>query len=132
MTEPTIAEERARELLELSSSSVESELELAEAWIRTGQIPGEGERWRVDAVAGAIGALANAYGRLRLWSILTSRHDSVGDRLERDLQTLAALRQEIETKGPQEDEIGRLRAVVSDFRRLQADMRSTRGEESGQ
>lgn len=130
MSEPTIAEERARELLGSSSSSVASDLEQAEGWIHTGQIKGEPDRWRVDAVAGAIGVLANAYGRLTLWCRLGAGGQEVEQRLEQGMETLVALRRRLEHSVPRNEDVERLNGVLSDFRRLQESMRHQSDEES--
>lgn len=57
-----ISRDRARDLWDASSESVSSELDHAASWLRMTTLPGPADYWDVEAVAGAVGALANAWG----------------------------------------------------------------------
>src|SRR5579884_2761168 len=72
---------RAREILELSSDSVTSELDHARSHLREAGFGGAAGYYRIEGVAGALGALANAWGRITLWARAIDAHDAHAARL---------------------------------------------------
>lgn len=121
--EGSVAAERTEELLEASSSSVAAELGQARAWLKSLHLPYEPERWRIDAAAGADGAMANAWGRLTLWS----RADGIGRRVQSDLDaamdSLVSVRQCLVRGTPGAAEEERLVECLDRLERVHAALR---------
>lgn len=90
--ESSIIQDRAREMLDVTSDSVRAELERAEGWLRSGRVPNEPDRWRIESAAGAVGSLADAWGRLVLWSRANGTFDTVSGDLEDSMKMLVQAR----------------------------------------
>lgn len=83
--------DRTLDLLQHTSSSVAVHLEQVEGWLRLARVPGEPDFWRVDVVAGPIGSLADACGRLTLLSRVTGTQDEVVEDLQTVMDGLVSL-----------------------------------------
>jgi uncharacterized protein involved in exopolysaccharide biosynthesis len=114
--EKSIAVERARELLHHSSDSVESELERVRGWLQSAHLGRQSGYWEVEAVAGGIGALSNAWGRLTLWSRANGTYDAVQDELASIMEQLVEIHHQLMTAPAGERE---LQALEKTFDRLQ-------------
>src|SRR5579872_2862206 len=95
MHEPDAAEiirDRATELLEHSTSGVEAELERARGWLESSHFRVVPNYWEVNAVAGALGSLANVWGRLNFWARGTGAYERIATELEESMNELVRLR----------------------------------------
>lgn len=118
-TEPAVVmEERAEDLLEHSSSSIETELDHAQSWLRTVTGPTRIVEWSVDAEAGAIGCLANAWGRLTLWARANGTYDQVQGDLDESMECLVELRQHILHGALGPDDMESLRQTLECLREI--------------
>jgi|SRR5579884_3034918 len=115
MTEETekarIVTERALDLYRHTSSSIAAHLEQVDAWLRVAALPGEPDFWRVDAVAGPIGALADAWGRLTLWARSNGTEPQVAGDLEEIMDGLAELHARLLSGDAGSDEPDRIRRL---------------------
>jgi hypothetical protein len=91
---PPYLEDRAREMLEHSSDSVQTELDHTQGWLREVEIGRPGSFWQAGTVGG-LGALANAWGRLTLWSRANGTYPSVRGDLDGVMDQLIELRQKL-------------------------------------
>lgn len=93
----SLIRKRAVDLLAHSSDSVTSELDRARGWLQTqgwlrgGQVTAPSIDWEVEALAGCIGSLSNAWGRLTLWSRANGTYDSVREDLDGVMKDLVDL-----------------------------------------
>lgn len=117
-SEAEVIEDRARELLDNSSASVRSELVHADGWLRSAGTPSAAPGWQVDVVAGALGALANAWGRLTLWSKGNGTYDRVSQDLNQGMTQLVELRKRLVREGNIEGDVAELQAILECFRRV--------------
>lgn len=119
-SEAEIVEDRARELLDNSSASVRSELVHADGWLRSAGTPSRAPGWQVDVVAGALGALSNAWGRLTLWSKGNGTYEQIRHDLEQTMGQLVELHKRLVREGKTEGDIRELQAILEHFRRMHA------------
>lgn len=117
-SEAEITEDRARELLDNSSASVRSELVHADGWLRSASTPSRAPGWQVDVIAGALGALANAWGRLTLWARGNGSYQQVSKELERSMDDLVELHKRLVRQGETEGDIKELQALLERFQRV--------------
>jgi len=113
-----LLEARAREMLEHSSDSVASELEHAQGWLRETGFGEPGSYWQVDGIAGGLGALANAWGRLTLWSRGNDTYDSLRPEFEGIMDRLVAMWKRLLYETPAEHDVETLRDILERMRRL--------------
>ncbi|MGH2447887.1 MAG: hypothetical protein ACRDFS_04710 [Chloroflexota bacterium] len=88
----TVLDEYARTLLETGDASIAAEFEQCRGWLDMSGMPTRTEYWNVEAVAGATGALANAWGRLTLRSRANGTFPVISGRLDEVMDQLVALR----------------------------------------
>lgn len=117
-TEAEIIEDRARELLDNSSASVRSELVHADGWLRSASTPSRAPGWQVDVVAGALGALSNAWGRLTLWSKGNGTYERVSEDLDQSMKRLVELHKRLVREGNTEGDIQELQDILHRFQRM--------------
>jgi hypothetical protein len=117
-SEAEIIEDRARELLDNSSASVRSELVHADGWLSSANTPSRAPGWQVDIVAGALGALANAWGRLTLWSKGNGTYERVSQELNESMEQLVEVRKRLVREGKTEGDIGELQTILERFQRV--------------
>ncbi|MDQ2741487.1 MAG: hypothetical protein M3Z66_04215 [Chloroflexota bacterium] len=118
-TSAEIIENRALELLQYSSSSVQSELEHAQGWLRGASTSSQAPGWQVDAIAGTLGSLSNAWGRLTLWARSNSTYDRVRDDLDGSMDQLVALHRRLVQAGQTEGDIEVLHGILRRLRQVQ-------------
>lgn len=99
-----IVGERTIDLLQHTSSSIQVHLEQVDGWLKLARLPGEPDFWRVDAVAGPIGALADVYGRLTLLAHVTGTYDVVNSELQGIMEGLDHLLSRLLSGDVSEDE----------------------------
>lgn len=112
---PDIVEERAQDLLEHSISGVQAELRYAEGWLHESDARVSMPMWNVDIVAGAVGALASAWGRLVLWSRAVDRYEELESELGHAMEALIEVRRGIANAAPT-DEVATAREVLQRLR----------------
>lgn len=105
--------DRTLDLLQHTSSSVAVHLEQVEGWLTLSQVPNEPDFWRVDAVAGPVGSLADAWGRLTLLSRVTGSESEVASDLQDVMDGLVALLSRLLSGDVSQDEIDALRALAA-------------------
>lgn len=110
------AAERAREILHQSSDSCEAEFERVRGWLHSARISRNFEYWEIEGVAGALGALSNAWGRLSLWARANGTYNSVKADLESVMDQLVTIYHQIMTSSDIDREV---EALESTFQRLQ-------------
>lgn len=108
--------DRTIDLLQHTSSSVGVHLEQVEGWLQFAHVPGEPDFWRVDAVAGPVGALADAWGRLTLLSRVTGSYSQVQGDLETVMDGLVRLLERLLSGDVADDEVVTLRELASTAR----------------
>jgi hypothetical protein len=113
--------DRTLELLQHTSSSVAVHLEQVEGWLKLADVPGEPDFWRVDAVTGPIGALADAWGRLTLLARVTDSQAEVSRDLEAIMQGLVGLLQRLLSGDIAADEVETLRQLLTRARSVYAE-----------
>lgn len=117
-SEAEINEDRARELLDSSSASVRSELAHADGWLRSADTPNRTPGWLVDVIAGALGALANAWGRLTLWAKGNGTYQQVENDLEQGMAQLVDIHRRLVHDGQTEGDVRALQSVLEQFQRV--------------
>lgn len=117
-SEAEVIEDRARELLDSGSSSVRSELVHADGWLRSADTPSQAPGWQVDVAAGALGSLANAWGRLTLWAHGNGSYDRVREDLDSTMEQLVGLRRRLVQEGNTEGDIPELRTILDRLRHV--------------
>jgi hypothetical protein len=93
-------------------------LEQVEGWLTLSRVPGEPDYWRVDAVIGPIGALADAWGRLTLLSHVTNCKAEVHEDLLDVMNSLAGLLSRLLSGDVAEDEVQTLQELAARVRAL--------------
>lgn len=117
-SEAEVIEDRARELLDSSSASVRSELVHADGWLRSAGTPSRAPGWQVDVVAGTLGALANAWGRLTLWAKGNGTYEQVREDLDQSMGELVVLHKRLIGEGKTEGDISELQSILERFQRV--------------
>jgi len=112
-----IAATRARELLEYSSDSVESELDRAQGWLQEAQVGRRAGYWQEEGMAGAVGALANAWGRLTLWSRANGAYDGLCDEMAAIMDRLVDVRRSV-AHGPSTQDAEALQELLERVRHV--------------
>lgn len=110
---------QAQTMLESSSSSVTAELDLAEGWLRDAPKV-HSEYWNVNAMAGALGALCNAWGRLTLWARANGTWEPARSSLDACMNKLVDVHRGLMRGAPTEVEVQTLEAAL----RLLSDVHS--------
>jgi hypothetical protein len=110
--------DRTLDLLQHTSSSVAVHLEQVEGWLQLARVPGEPDFWRVDAVTGPVGALADAWGRLTLLSRVTGSHAQVEADLTTVMDGLVGLLARLLSGEIADDEIDTLRSLTATAREV--------------
>lgn len=108
--------ERTLDLLQHTSSSVAVHLEQVDGWLKLARVPGEPDFWRVDAVAGPMGALADSWGRLTLLSRVTDSEAEVASDLQEVMDGLVSLLSRLLNGDAGEDEIGAVEHMTARMR----------------
>lgn len=108
--------DRTLELLQHTSSSVSVHLEQVEGWLKLADVPGEPDFWRVEAVTGPVGSLADAWGRLTLLAAVTGTQSEVSGDLDTIMQGLVGLLKRLLSGDIAEDEIETLRQLLAKTR----------------
>jgi hypothetical protein len=111
----TVAE-RTLDLLQHTSSSVAVHLEQVDGWLKLARVPGELDFWRVDVVAGPIGALADAWGRLTLLARVTHSQEEVAGDLQEVMEGLVSLLSRLLNGDAGEDEIAAIETMTARMR----------------
>lgn len=111
----TVAE-RTLDLLQHTSSSVAVHLEQVDGWLKLARVPGEPDFWRVDVVAGPIGALADAWGRLTLLARVTHSQEEVAGDLQEVMEGLVSLLSRLLNGDAGEDEIAAIETMTARMR----------------
>ena len=99
--EGTLIGRRAADLLTHSSDSVTSELNRARGWLQTqgwlrgGQTTAPSIDWEIEALAGCLGALGNAWGRLSVWSRANGLDELVGEDLDGVMKDLVDVHRQL-------------------------------------
>jgi hypothetical protein len=114
---PPYLEDRAREMLDHSSDSVQTELDHTQGWLREVEIGRPGSFWQAGTVGG-LGALANAWGRLTLWSRANGTYPSVRGDLDGVMDQLIELRQKLIHGAPEEGDAEVLRGLLERMRKV--------------
>jgi hypothetical protein len=95
-----------------SSTSIRAELDYARGWLDSSRTPVRREYWEVNAEAGALGALANAWGRLTLWTRAGDIDVNAGQDLAQAMDALFELRRQLGSRGPTAEDLSKLRDVL--------------------
>lgn len=122
-----VVEERARELLETSSDSVQGELDKAAGWLEGAQFGDRSPLWGVDVVAGALGSLADAWGRLTLWGRAAGTHELVQSDMAECMDRLVQLRQMLIHNELGAGEITMLQTTLDQMRDIHQTLRGAAG-----
>lgn len=108
--------ERTLDLLQHTSSSVAVHLAQVEGWLKLARVPGEPDFWHVDVVAGPVGSLADAWGRLTLLSRVTGSQDEVARDLQEVMDGLVSLLSRLLAGDAGADEIETLEQLATRMR----------------